>query len=78
MLYTRENLTNVLRAMGFRNIKIWHGEIPGTVEIMISGFGRFRRLEPMAVLMFRREKPVTLEARITRKFFGFRLWAIKI
>lgn len=78
MLFTQENLINALRTMGFRRIRIRCAEPPGTVEITISGFGRFRRLEPMAVIMFRRDKPITATVRIVRKLFGFRLWEVEI
>lgn len=78
MFFTQKNLINILKAMGYRNIKIRCAEPPGAAEIAISGFGRFRRLEPMAVVMFRRDKPITAAVRIVRKFFGFRLWEIEI
>lgn len=78
MFFTQTNLINILKTMGYRNIKIRCAEPPGAVEITISGFGRFRRLEPMAVAMFRRDKPITAKVKITRKFFGFRLWEIEI
>ncbi len=77
MLFTQASLTNVLRALDFRGIKIRSTE-PGTVEITISGFGRFRKLGPREIFMFRRDKPITAILKIRRKLFGFLLWEIEI
>lgn len=78
MFFTQNGLINALRAMGFRGISFKNAEPPGTVEVTISGFGRFRRLEPLAVIVFRQEKPITAKLRIVRKFFSFRLWEVEI
>ena len=78
MFFTQKNLIDVLKAMGFRNMKVRYNERPENIEITVSGFGRFRRLEPMAVVVFRRDKPIMAKVKITRKFFGFRLWEIEI
>ncbi len=78
MLITKKDLINALWAMGFRKIEISCEEQPGTAGITISGFGRFRKLEPGAVAMIQREKPIGVRVKIKRKFFGFKLWEIEI
>lgn len=77
MPFTQGNLIALSQTIGFREIRIRSPE-PGTVEITISGIGRFRRLEPMAITLFQQIKPITVKVRIVRKFFGFRLWEIEL
>ncbi len=77
MIITKKDLINVLQTMGFRKIDSCMKQ-PGTVEITISGFGRFRKLEPSAVEMIQHEKSAALRIKIRRKIFGFMLWEIEI
>lgn len=77
MITTKKDLINVLQKTGFRKIDLCM-EQPGTVEITISGFGRFRKLKPDVVSMIRYEKPAAARIKIRRQIFRFLLWEIEI